>query len=155
MNTAVRPLWGRDLQIRQPTVATASADVQSHDGNGSDETELCGRSGTLSEPAELCCEHCNKPDGAARMVICDGCNTGHHLHCITPPLPAVPTGSWYCHGCTGEHVAKSGNHEPLVWGYERLHTSIFASDMVRQAMKKRTWQRDETDEPLLDKPASR
>jgi hypothetical protein len=27
------------------------------------------------------------------------CNDGYHLDCLSPPLPYVPEGEWYCSGC--------------------------------------------------------
>ena len=40
--------------------------------------------------------------------------------------------------------------EAAARGPERLHTSVFASESVERLMRYRTWQTDETDEPLLD-----
>ncbi|KXZ48980.1 hypothetical protein GPECTOR_24g270 [Gonium pectorale] len=47
--------------------------------------------------ADLPCEVCASPRGESTY---DGCNTGWHLGCLTPPLPEVPAGSWVCPPCT-------------------------------------------------------
>ena len=30
-----------------------------------------------------------------------GCETGHHMRCVMPPLTSIPTDRWFCHGCMG------------------------------------------------------
>lgn len=36
------------------------------------------------------------------MILCDRCNCGFHIYCLTPPLSAVPAGDWLCDTCLGE-----------------------------------------------------
>ncbi|XP_052209867.1 lysine-specific demethylase JMJ17 isoform X2 [Diospyros lotus] len=33
------------------------------------------------------------------MLLCDRCNKGWHIHCLSPPLKQVPPGNWYCLEC--------------------------------------------------------
>ena len=57
--------------------------------------------GESDDPAnDLFCEHCGKGDDEERMIICDGCDSGHHLYCLSPPLTHLPEGSWHCSKCT-------------------------------------------------------
>ncbi|KAK3284418.1 hypothetical protein CYMTET_7919 [Cymbomonas tetramitiformis] len=44
----------------------------------------------------LACEVCRKADGEAEMLLCDTCNEGYHLWCLTPALDEVPEGEWLC-----------------------------------------------------------
>lgn len=46
-----------------------------------------------------CCEICGMSDREDRMLLCDRCNLGFHLECLTPPLQEVPAGYWYCNDC--------------------------------------------------------
>jgi len=46
------------------------------------------------------CEVCGSPRDAERMLLCDGCNKGFHLGCLSPPLAAIPESDWYCAACT-------------------------------------------------------
>lgn len=34
-----------------------------------------------------------------KIVLCDECDRGFHLSCLTPPLSAVPRTDWICDGC--------------------------------------------------------
>ena len=56
------------------------------------------------QPAELqlsgdSCEVCGSGEDADAMLLCDGCVAGYHIHCLSPPLAAVPDGDWYCADC--------------------------------------------------------
>ena len=54
----------------------------------------------LARPVEnMPCSVCGDPSQSARMLMCDGCNSGWHLQCLTPPLTAVPRGLWFCPAC--------------------------------------------------------
>lgn len=45
------------------------------------------------------CRVCRKRRDAENMLLCDGCNKGHHLYCLKPKLNAVPEGDWFCSTC--------------------------------------------------------
>ena len=42
------------------------------------------------------CEVCRRIDSPDTMLLCDGCNLGYHLECLTPPMSEVPMREWYC-----------------------------------------------------------
>ncbi|KAK3250403.1 hypothetical protein CYMTET_40214 [Cymbomonas tetramitiformis] len=52
----------------------------------------------------LACEVCSKADGEAEMLLCDTCNKGYHLWCLTPALSEVPEGEWLCPRCSGTRM---------------------------------------------------
>ncbi len=33
------------------------------------------------------------------MLLCDGCDRGHHTYCLKPKLKNIPDGDWYCSEC--------------------------------------------------------
>lgn len=33
------------------------------------------------------------------MLLCDDCNKGYHMYCLSPPLFSIPEGEWYCIYC--------------------------------------------------------
>ncbi|XP_034941274.1 bromodomain adjacent to zinc finger domain protein 1A isoform X2 [Chelonus insularis] len=45
------------------------------------------------------CRLCRKSRDAENMLLCDGCNKGHHLYCLKPKLTSVPEGDWFCSQC--------------------------------------------------------
>ena len=45
------------------------------------------------------CEVCGRKEGGATMLLCDGCDHGYHLACLTPALAEVPDGEWFCPVC--------------------------------------------------------
>ncbi|RZF48422.1 hypothetical protein LSTR_LSTR011375 [Laodelphax striatellus] len=45
------------------------------------------------------CEICGASDREDRLMLCDACNRGYHLECMTPPLDRVPLDEWYCPDC--------------------------------------------------------
>ncbi|KAF8925624.1 hypothetical protein BGZ58_000642 [Dissophora ornata] len=45
------------------------------------------------------CELCHAGGHLDKMLICDGCELGHHTFCLNPPLQHVPKADWYCAKC--------------------------------------------------------
>jgi PHD-finger len=56
------------------------------------------RYGNVSSTAQTfdVCAVCG--DGGS-LIICDGCEGEYHMHCLSPPLKAVPAGIWLCDEC--------------------------------------------------------
>ncbi|XP_072292105.1 uncharacterized protein phrf1 isoform X2 [Eucyclogobius newberryi] len=67
---------------------------------------------TIKKPAKQCeqdtvdvdleetsCEVCGGSDREDRLLLCDGCDAGFHMDCLTPPLDAVPVEEWFCPEC--------------------------------------------------------
>lgn len=46
------------------------------------------------------CEVCHQSNREDRMLLCDGCDCGYHLECLTPPLNEVPIEEWFCPECS-------------------------------------------------------
>ncbi|KAG0571258.1 hypothetical protein KC19_VG001000 [Ceratodon purpureus] len=45
------------------------------------------------------CEECSRGDGEQEMLLCDSCDRGYHMYCLSPILPTVPPGEWFCPKC--------------------------------------------------------
>ncbi|XP_012735154.2 bromodomain adjacent to zinc finger domain protein 1A isoform X1 [Fundulus heteroclitus] len=45
------------------------------------------------------CRICRRKGDADNMLLCDGCDRGHHTHCLRPRLKHVPEGVWFCPDC--------------------------------------------------------
>lgn len=52
--------------------------------------------------ADLSCMACRRSDGDDSLLLCDGCDTALHRHCLRPVLDTVPAGDWLCPACCGE-----------------------------------------------------
>jgi deoxyadenosine/deoxycytidine kinase len=48
---------------------------------------------------DMPCEVCRSPDQPERMLVCDGCNEGFHMSCLSPKVLHVPAGDWFCPHC--------------------------------------------------------
>ena len=45
------------------------------------------------------CRICRRKTDPEKMLLCDGCDRGHHMYCLKPKLKSVPQGDWYCSDC--------------------------------------------------------
>ncbi|KAG8515708.1 PHD and RING finger domain-containing protein 1, partial [Galemys pyrenaicus] len=45
------------------------------------------------------CETCGRSDREDRLLLCDGCDAGYHMECLSPPLQEVPVDEWFCPEC--------------------------------------------------------
>ncbi|KAG7298923.1 hypothetical protein JYU34_017381 [Plutella xylostella] len=48
------------------------------------------------------CEICGSSDSEETMLLCDGCDLGYHMACLTPPLDQIPIDQWFCPDCAGD-----------------------------------------------------
>lgn len=51
------------------------------------------------EELDQICEQCRSGLHGEVMLLCDRCNKGWHIYCLSPPLKQVPPGNWYCLDC--------------------------------------------------------
>merc|ERR1712013_32409 len=55
------------------------------------------------------CRICRRKTDPDRMLLCDGCDRGHHMYCLKPPLKKVPEGEWFCPECKPKERIRSPN----------------------------------------------
>jgi hypothetical protein len=48
----------------------------------------------------LLCEICSAGHHEDKIILCDRCDKGFHLFCLSPPLDDVPVGDWVCPHCS-------------------------------------------------------
>ena len=78
-----------------------------------------GRSagGASMDWSKMKCTVCRSGHDEDRIILCDTCERGFHIHCLLPPLPEVPEGDWFCPACAAIKLAdrcpvcESGDHE--------------------------------------------
>jgi len=52
---------------------------------------------------DILCEICRKADNEEKMLLCDHCDYGYHIYCLSPTLSKIPDTSWYCDDCKDAH----------------------------------------------------
>lgn len=73
----------------------------------------------MADPDYPGCSGCGKKDQLDKMLLCDsykdrGCKAEWHMHCLTPPLKAVPQDDWFCpryHTTPHPHSTATDIHE--------------------------------------------
>ena len=53
------------------------------------------------------CRICRRKTDPEHMLICDGCDRGHHIYCLKPKLKKIPSGDWFCDECKPKERVKS------------------------------------------------
>ena len=53
------------------------------------------------------CRICRRKTDPEKMLLCDGCDRGHHMYCLKPKLKSVPQGDWYCNDCKPKERLRS------------------------------------------------
>jgi len=51
-------------------------------------------------PCNICKKNVQGDDD--KLLLCDLCNFGFHIFCLTPPLYEIPKDSWFCDNCKQE-----------------------------------------------------
>ena len=47
---------------------------------------------------------CQICDEGGNLLICDTCEAGYHMNCLSPPLMTIPEGNWDCDSCLNEKL---------------------------------------------------
>ena len=81
---------------------------------------------------DTACQVCAREDDDSKMLLCDECNQGYHLYCLSPQLHQIPTGDWFCPGCqkTSQHVSdkdEPNEYEALRLGNIEKNKAILAT----------------------------
>nr|XP_019934592.1 PREDICTED: PHD and RING finger domain-containing protein 1 isoform X1 [Paralichthys olivaceus]XP_019934593.1 PREDICTED: PHD and RING finger domain-containing protein 1 isoform X1 [Paralichthys olivaceus] len=102
------------------------------------------------------CEVCGGSDREDRLLLCDGCDAGYHMECLTPPLDSVPVEEWFCPECeaTNRHLRNSAldvsdteslpstarhatsHHQPRATGPTRAIARTQQSERVRASVNR-------------------
>ncbi|XP_034369928.2 bromodomain adjacent to zinc finger domain protein 1A isoform X3 [Arvicanthis niloticus] len=76
------------------------------------------------------CKICRKKGDAENMVLCDGCDRGHHTYCVRPKLKTVPDGDWFCPECRPKQRSRrlSSRHRPSLESDEEMEEGVEGAD---------------------------
>ncbi|KAK2453135.1 Histone-lysine N-methyltransferase atxr6 [Trifolium repens] len=61
---------------------------------------------------DVVCQKCNSGKSPSKLLLCDKCDNGYHIFCLTPILHSVPKSSWFCPSCS--HNPQNPKSFPLV-----------------------------------------
>ena len=64
---------------------------------------------------DVTCSGCGRADRENEMVLCDACNVGWHLDCLSPALSSVPDGDWLCPECSKRNCSDLRNQSKTSW----------------------------------------
>jgi hypothetical protein len=96
--------------------AGAAAGVAGADGIG----PRGPRGASLTDAAV--CAVCSSAEQEEAMLLCDRCDHGYHLFCLTPRLAAVPEGEfWYCARCEDERDKERVRAVAAMWSHQARH----------------------------------
>ncbi|XP_055274210.1 bromodomain adjacent to zinc finger domain protein 1A [Moschus berezovskii] len=76
------------------------------------------------------CKICRKKGDAENMVLCDGCDRGHHTYCVRPKLKTVPEGDWFCPECRPKQRSRrlSSRQRPSLESDDEMEGSMEGED---------------------------
>jgi hypothetical protein len=84
-------------------LANVKSKSQAHDSHrdpaSAPSTDSTTLSALVTVPQEWPCDGCGRPDREDEMVLCDACDGGWHIDCLSPALTSVPVGEWFCPAC--------------------------------------------------------
>eukprot|EP00201_Polytomella_parva_P019578 CAMPEP_0175044216 /NCGR_PEP_ID=MMETSP0052_2-20121109/3671_1 /TAXON_ID=51329 ORGANISM="Polytomella parva, Strain SAG 63-3" /NCGR_SAMPLE_ID=MMETSP0052_2 /ASSEMBLY_ACC=CAM_ASM_000194 /LENGTH=585 /DNA_ID=CAMNT_0016307465 /DNA_START=405 /DNA_END=2159 /DNA_ORIENTATION=- len=71
-----------------------------HQGAEAETSELSDDDSRIPENINtLVCELCQGGHHEDKILLCDRCDRGFHIFCLSPPLTSIPEGDWVCPTC--------------------------------------------------------
>ncbi|XP_049378472.1 uncharacterized protein LOC125843295 [Solanum stenotomum] len=87
---------GNQSERKRESDSPSSSSKRRRKNSEGDRTETCK---AKEEEHDQICEQCKSGLHGEVMLLCDRCNKGWHMFCLSPPLEQVPPGNWYCLPC--------------------------------------------------------
>eukprot|EP00039_Didymoeca_costata_P018008 m.331728 g.331728 ORF g.331728 m.331728 type:complete len:1565 (+) comp16789_c0_seq1:290-4984(+) len=78
-------------------------------------------------PSDYFCEVCGSGNDEDQLLLCDECDQGFHLYCLTPPLTKIPKGDWRCPLCLVETCKKDSDMFGFVESNQEFSLKEFAA----------------------------
>ena len=82
------------------------------------------------------CRICRRKNDPEKMLLCDGCDRGHHLYCLKPKLKKIPEDDWYCTECKPKMRIRSP---------KKKHRRVFEEEEIEEEEEEEDEEEDEDD----------
>jgi hypothetical protein len=101
-------------ESRSDTIAKDKNRINDSDNGGGGGCPQCNnkhlhvahtRKGDCILGNDTACEACTSADDADKMLLCDGCDKGYHIHCLVPPSPCADVRNFF-RGKVREHTLR-------------------------------------------------
>ncbi|KAG9481091.1 hypothetical protein GDO78_010372 [Eleutherodactylus coqui] len=80
------------------------------------------------------CKVCRKKGDGESMILCDGCERGHHIFCVRPKLKFIPDGDWFCPECKPrQRTHWTKQKKPSVDNDEEEEEDLLEDDVQEQS----------------------
>ncbi|KAI8381320.1 PLU-1-like protein-domain-containing protein [Radiomyces spectabilis] len=104
MSNALKSAYVRVILPYEVWLAKHKQEQEQASGNNSPSVSLTAMrrddfSDNQSSQNGQVCEICRKGDREEEILLCDGCDRGYHMHCISPPINSIPKSDWFCVKC--------------------------------------------------------
>ncbi|CAD5121222.1 DgyrCDS9756 [Dimorphilus gyrociliatus] len=84
------------------------------------------------------CKICRRKGGADQMLLCDGCDRGHHTYCLKPPVKKIPEGNWYCQACKPKDISPRKGKSRVVLETDEEEESEEENDSMNSSATNKT-----------------
>lgn len=79
------------------------------------------------------CKVCRKKGDSESMILCDGCERGHHIYCVRPKLKFIPEGDWFCPECKPRQRTRRPNRKRPSMDSDEEEEELLDDDVQEQS----------------------
>ena len=99
------------------------------------------------------CKICGQADNWAQLLLCDGCDAGYHMKCLTPPLFRIPEQAWLCPSCRLTKMNTGSEPDQAADAIEDTKVpDILNDELVMNILKERHGKGDPVTRPDTTEP---
>ncbi|CAJ0944332.1 unnamed protein product, partial [Ranitomeya imitator] len=80
------------------------------------------------------CKVCRKKGDNESMILCDGCERGHHIYCVRPKLKFIPEGDWFCPECKPRQRTRRPNRKRTSLNSDEEEEDMLEDDDIQEQL---------------------
>ncbi|XP_077118877.1 bromodomain adjacent to zinc finger domain protein 1A [Ranitomeya variabilis] len=81
------------------------------------------------------CKVCRKKGDNESMILCDGCERGHHIYCVRPKLKFIPEGDWFCPECKPRQRTRRPNRKRPSLDSDEEEEDLLEDDDIQEQLE--------------------